>query len=339
MSGNPIRRLEPGFGGEPDYSRAIYANPPSHDFCAWLVKAELMRRYHKVPGPLRVKLLFEYAMLGRIDRGAHSISSAKFDCCAYPDTPEGNRLSQIMVANVVNPAIDMMGAFRESDAVGFIQPAAVLNYVEYDYHIAELVDAGRAGMEIPRFRPPAWAVEKVESAFGNDRPVVITLRESLHQPERDSQKAEWFRFAREIRKDYRVVFLPDSFSLTSPIPGFESWTVAALNTYLRSALYHHAFCNLMVSNGPNVWCIFGEAPYLIFKQLVPALPDWDHGQPKGWREQDHMEVGDQYSWASPLQRLAWRDDTCDNILEAFGEFVDTARRLSVSERLTELAGL
>ena len=102
--------------------------------------------------------------------------------------------------------------------------------------------------------------------------------------------------------------------------------MASLNAYIRAALYERALVNMMVQTGPFTWCQFGAAPYLAFKQLVPALPDWAHGQPCGWREQDHMEVGDQYPWASPLQRLAWADDTFENIRGAFAGFLRDAKR-------------
>jgi hypothetical protein len=55
----------------------------------------------------------------------------------------------------------------------------------------------------------------------------------------------------------------------------------------------------------------------MFKQLVPALPDWQHGHPIGWKVQAHLEVGDQYPWATPQQRLTWTDDTFENIMSAF----------------------
>ena len=51
-----IKRRLPALGPNPDYSRAFYPDPPSHDFCVWLIIAELMRRHHGCKEPLRVKL-------------------------------------------------------------------------------------------------------------------------------------------------------------------------------------------------------------------------------------------------------------------------------------------
>ncbi len=51
----PIEPLQPSLGA-PDFSRVVYANPPSHDFCVFLIISELMRRYHKAPGLLKSAL-------------------------------------------------------------------------------------------------------------------------------------------------------------------------------------------------------------------------------------------------------------------------------------------
>jgi hypothetical protein len=103
---------------------------------------------------------------------------------------------------------------------------------------------------------------------------------------------------------------------------FTTWPRASTNAYVRAALYQRAYCNLMVCNGPANWCTYSaDAPYLIFKQLIPALPKWGGGQPEGWRQQCHLEVGDQLPWASPRQRLTWTDDTFENIRAAFDAFV------------------
>ena len=317
-----IRPRQPSLGGEPDYGRALYPDPPSHDFLVWLIIAELMRRHHGAASPLRVKFGLIRGQLGVFDFGLFSLRSTQAYKCGV-----SRRYSDQMMAHVLRPAIDMIGAVEDPalDMGAPVVEEQIAGWVEYDYHIGHLVDAGREGADIPRWSPPPWAHEEVERFLGGVRPVVITLREADRQPERNSRIQEWLRFAAEIERDHPVLILRDTAKAAEPL-NFRTWPLASLNAYIRAALYERALVNMMVQTGPFTWCQFGAAPYLAFKQLVPALPDWAHGQPCGWREQDHMEVGDQYPWASPLQRLAWADDTFENIRGAFAGFLRDAKR-------------
>lgn len=319
-----IERCEPHLGPRPDYSRAFYPNPPSHDFCVWLIIAELMRRQHKPWRRLRVKLGLTDGQLGLREYGRTGVRAGVPNPCsmsrAYFDQ---------MMLGVMQPAVAMIGAELEPPVYAPFDLDALSRYVEYDYHIGHLVDAGRAGARIPRWRSPAWARAWVDRFLRGRRPVVITLREADAQPERNSRIDDWLRFADRIGRAHGVIIVRDTERGAELLPWrplcAEVCPEASWNAYIRLALYERALVNMMVCNGPNVWAIFSDAPYLIFKQLVPALPDWDHGQPKGWRDQDHMEVGDQYPWALPRQRLAWADDDYGSLCAAFDDFLEGYR--------------
>jgi hypothetical protein len=312
----PIKRRSPALGDTPDYSRALYPDPPSHDFCVWLIIAELMRRYHKAPGPLKVKLAMINGQLGCIDFGPFSLRTGQGYPCGV-----SREYSDTMLANVMRPAMEMIGAVEEPTVHAPFIYGDLARYVEYDYHIGHLVDAGRLGFEIPKWQVPQWAHDEVRKHLGDQRPVVVTLREAPAQPERNSRIKEWLRFAATIDGDYPVLFLRDTAKAEEPLPlPFPTWARASTNVYVRAALAQHAFVNMMVGNGPNVWCLFSAAPYLTFKQLVPELPDWAHGQPQGWKEQDHMDVGESLPWALPTQRFTWKDDTFENIQSEFEDF-------------------
>lgn len=313
-----IKRRLPSLCENPDYSRVLYPDPPSHDFVTWLVIAEMMRRYHEAPGPLTVRLLLQNGMLGSVDYGPFSLIDGRAYQCGVD-----RAYSDQMIENVLLPAIEMIGAARETPDLNMEQCCAtdVAPYVEYDYHIGHLIDAARQGHEVPRFSTVAWAEREVDEFLRGKRPVVITLRETTLQPERNSQIAEWIKFAESIEGEYPVLFVRDTAKADEHLPPFPTWARASRNSYVRAALYRRAFCNLTVCTGPVNWCNFTDAPVLIFKQLVPALPQWQGGQPEGWREQCHLEVGEQLPWASPLQRLTWTDDTFENIRAAFDEFV------------------
>lgn len=310
-----IKRREPPIGYVPDYSLALYPDPPSHDFCVWLIIAELMRRHRNASAPLKVKFGLIDGQLGTVDFGPFSLASSTHYPCGV-----SREYSDQMLANVLRPAIDMIGACEEPAEHAPFSWGELAHYVEYDYHIGHLVDAGRQGYAIPKWSPPQWAHDEVRAFLGESKPAIITLREVERQPERNSRIDEWLRFATSIHSDHPVLILRDTCKADEALP-FPTWPRASLNAYVRAALYQRALVNLMVCNGPNTWCIFSDAPYLIFKELIPELPKWQHGQPQGWKEQDHMDVGDQYPWASPLQRLTWTDDTFENIQSAFDGFL------------------
>ncbi len=320
----PIRRKEPLLGPNPNYSRALYTDPPSHDFCSWLMIAEMMRRHHQSPEPLHVRFGLIDGQLGTVDFSHFGLASGRCYPCGvsreYHDT---------MMANVLLPAMAMIGAVEETPALDLGGGPKVIDmpdhYVEYDYHVSGLVDASRSGLIVPRWTVPQWAHDEVSAFLGSRRPVVITLREVQLQPQRNSQIEEWLRFADSIIGDYEVLFIRDTCKSdqTRALAPFPTWPRASTNVYVRAALAQRAFVNMMVGTGPFMWCSFSNAPYLVFKQLVPALPNWDHGQAKGWREQAHMEIGDQFPWALPMQRLTWADDTFENISREFHEFVNS----------------
>ncbi len=314
-----IKRREPHLGPNPDWAKAFYCDPPSHDFCVWLIVAELMRRYHGAPAPLKVRFGLYENQLGILDFGAHGVREAQaYECKLSRDYYE------TMLANILRPAMDMIGAVEQPPLHAPFTLSELEDSCEYDYHIGDLVDAGRQGHPIPQWQPPQWAHDEVEAYLAGVRPVIITLREAPVQTERNSQIAEWVKFAQSIMGHHPVLFLRDTAKAHEPLYPCWTWPRASENAYIRAALYQHALVNLMVCNGPNTWCIFSGAPYLIFKQLIPALPDWEHGWPIGWKHQDHMDVGDQYPWATPLQTMVWLDDTCENIALAFERFLRTA---------------
>lgn len=316
----PIKRKLPPLGEPPDYSCAFYADPPSHDFCVWLIIAELMRRYHNAPAPLKVKLGLINDQLGMLDFAKYSVNSGESTVCE-----PNKQYSDTMIDNVLRPAMEMIGAIEEPpeyaefnhDKLPF-DNRGLSKWVEYDFHIGHLVDAGKEGYEIPKWKPPQWAHDEVAQFLNGEKPVIITLRETTKQPERNSRFDEWMKFAASIKNNHPVLILHDTYKADEPCD-YKTWPRASTNAFVRAALYQQALVNMMVCNGPNTWVIFSGAPYLIFKELIPELPGWAHGNATGWEAFDHMKVGDQYAWANSKQRLTWTDDTFENISNAFGK--------------------
>lgn len=309
-----IKRRLPGLGPNPDYSRAFYPDPPSHDFCVWLIIAELMRRYHGCQEPLHVKFGLIDGMLGKLDFGPLSPWSGRAYQCGV-----SREYYETMLSGIMRPAMEMIGAIEEEPfhIDKPFNPDQLAGWVEYDYHIGHLVDAAKQGHDVPKWQVPEWAFQEVDAYLSGFKPVVLTLRETTAQPERNSRIGEWLKFADHIQGDHPVLFVRDTAHAHEHLPPFLTYRRASENAYVRAALYQRALVNMMVGNGPSVWCIFSDAPFVFFKQLVPELPTWAHGQPEGWREQDHMEVGEQLPWAGKHQRFAWADDTFENILREF----------------------
>ena len=329
-----IPRCEPHLGHDPDWSKVIYPNPPSHDFCVFLIIAELMRREHGAKGPLQVSLMLYDGMLGKYDFGRIGILAGR---AGVPNLPLS--YSNQMIAHVVRPAIGMIGAVAGPDLHVPVDTDIIRRHCEYSYFASSLVDAARAGYEIPRWREPAeWAEREVDAFLQGETPVVITLREASLQPERNSRGRDWLAFAESIKKDHPVVFVRDTAVVNFPLGEWRTWPLASTDARIRHALYQRAFCNLMVGNGSMAWCMFSRAPYLFFKQLIPELSEseWDQGHPSGWKKWEHLDVGDSWPWAHSGQRITWKDDTTDNICAEFEAYARGHQRIHRYEHAADL---
>jgi hypothetical protein len=320
----PIPPKSPPISDQLDFSRVIYPDPPSHDFLTFLVVAEAMRRWSGSEQPLRVTLALYEGMLGKFDFSAWSLRAGKNYACG-----RDRAYSVKMIQNVLRPAMAMMGA-AETFPVELTLLTSLdflAGTVEYDHHVSGLVDAVRAGTigsDLPRWQPPKWAVDEVEERLSGSRPIVITLREEHWQPERNSRVHDWWRFVQDIGRLYDVIIVRDT-AMSASTDGALAHR-AATNAFVRCALYQRALATLATCTGPIGWFQYSSpAPYLIFKQLVPSIPGWEHGQAEGWRRQASMEVGQDYPWAGEHQHLTWVDDTYSNIREWF-ERIEPALR-------------
>src|SRR5215472_4799909 len=124
-----IPRAQPALGDDPDWSSLLYANPPSHDFLTVLIIAELLRREHASPPPLKVTFLLEKGQLGLRDYGTRGILSGG---------GSGPHISRHhcdeMLAHVMRPAIDMIGGVNEPDLHEPIKRERLKHYCEYPYN-------------------------------------------------------------------------------------------------------------------------------------------------------------------------------------------------------------
>lgn len=187
------------------------------------------------------------------------------------------------------------------------RPSAVsgsIGHGIYAMHFRQFVAAMAEGIRplVPRTQIPIDAQR-----------ITITLRESEHWSERNSNVAEWIEAAgRMARRGFNVVFVRDTRFAGEEIPGHSIDPAAALDLDYRGAMYRASGCNLFVSNGPAWFSMACDAPTIIVKPANEAL-----GRCYGseWFRSCGVPVGGQMAGAPGYQRLVWADDTAD-VIEA-----------------------
>jgi hypothetical protein len=272
------------------YNLAKY--PVSFDFLPWIVTQTLNMRRAGLPGPLKVGFA-----LGEDGR-----------------TGLSDDYSRMMFPGVVRPLVGLFGAVEDAAACGGNSP-------EF-FGLRDVVAAARAGEQLPSVVPGAEARRIVDDALsGAPAPVVITLREATHWRFRNSNLSSWTRLARELERDgENVIFVRDTAMATKDLPGFATYPLAAVNLPVRAALYERAKINLFVSNGPATIAMFNDRPWLHF--IPPEPPDSEcvPNTRRGFREVHGIEVGEQFPWQRPGQRIVWTADDYEHLRAAWEEF-------------------
>src|SRR5262245_15700929 len=278
------------------YRFNVVDGPMSFDVTAWLIIAEMARRREGAPAPLKVG--FNFGADRDINRALRSRRRLQF------------------FDNVVRPLVKMIGGVEDAQASEDGRQLEI-----YTNH--PITWAARAGEAVPLFQPSAEAVEAVKTELVKDRPpVVITLREAEYESHRNSNFAEWLRFAEYLKANgERVVFVRDTARANEPIKGFEVCPGAALDLDIRLALYEACKCSLTVANGP--WCLnlFGSGPWLSFVALN-AFDTYAANTPSWYQTYHGIREGEQYPWSKENQRIIWKLDTFANLCAAWEEFTD-----------------
>src|SRR6185369_14877560 len=122
------------------------------------------------------------------------------------------------------------------------------------------------------------------------------------------------KFAQYLEeKGERVIFVRDTDHAAEKLPGYQIYPAAAKNVQTRLALYERAKANLFVSNGPMVLSLFGSRPWLLFVEtdpmsvFFPETPQW-------WYQWQGIH-NEQFPWSKPDQRIVWKRDNFENIVE------------------------
>lgn len=141
------------------------------------------------------------------------------------------------------------------------------------------------------------------------KPIVITLRQYMVDPERNSNPTSWTAFAKNIDAEkYFPVFVPDTDHAheysNSAYSEFAVFEPAAWSVGLRMALYESAYLNMFVNTGPNSLAVLNSrCNYLFFKVLIPgvALTSEDFLRWLGF------VPGQSPNFATPYQKWVWTD--------------------------------
>lgn len=264
----------------------------SFDFLVWLVDCEMVRIQENAPPPLKVHFW----------RGRDGKSGLGM--------PE----QQQMFEKVIKPSLDLVGAIEHPDAIhGRDYPRR---------HMRHISDGARQGQQVPIFKAPYRAREAMKQWLGaGPAPITITLREAKHWPHRNSNLDAWRTFAYDLeRQGERVVFVRDTANADEPIDGFEICPPASTNLHMRMALYEQSKANLFIANGPVTLAQFSDRPWFCFTPIEPDDSLYYANTPAFWRMYIGVDVGEQFPWSAPDQRIIWKPDTYENISAAWAEF-------------------
>jgi len=258
-----------------------------YDFLPWLINAEMRRVRMAIEEPLKIAF-FRHA-------NATTLPAYHYE----------------MLQNVARPMVSMVGAEANKVFGG-----------EYTFSVfyKDVVDAVLRGEKIPKFTPMLAATLAIEDDLrGLKQPVTITLREATHSPWRNSDLTTWMAFAKYLEdRGEEVIFIRDTRFANDEFDDFSTHPAAAVDLHVRTALYQQAKCNLFVSNGPMTINYHLDTPFMAFIEVDEGHHQrYRPGWPEFWPECMGIEVGQQFPWFNEAQRIVWKKDSLENLIEAW----------------------
>ena len=178
---------------------------------------------------------------------------------------------------------------------------------QYWVGFPRIVDALKAGSR-PLCGPPVERDPKL---------VTLTLREAEHYPLRNSKVGGWGAAANSLReRGLEVLIIPDAARAGHDVS--DGAVLAARDLQYRAVLYSRAALNVGISNGPMWMSIFMDAPTLMLRPTTNA----DGGcYDDAFYARFGVRRGEQLPRSPLHQRLAWEEDTKDNIVRAVEEML------------------
>lgn len=269
--------------------RACYdlsGSPPTYDFVTFLVSAEIERQNR---GEDRLDIVFAPG-----PREGHRETTA---------WPEATADREAMMERVVLPMAGLLGSVRTVERLPDRDGLdGVFGFRRKVYGLpAQLA---------------AWADPRSRClrADGEEEPglIVMTLREAVHWPERNSDVGEWVAAGLDLRRrGYRVVVVRDTERAGENIDGLECDHAAALHVTDRARLYQRAGLCLFVNNGPMVLASFMNRPLINWRPICEAhrASSSKYLRSCGWMP------GTPPPGAPAHQRWVWSPDVAGSIVE------------------------
>lgn len=166
--------------------------------------------------------------------------------------------------------------------------------------------------------------------------IVVTLRYSPDFPLRNSRVEEWARFAASCDwSEYCVAFVMDTETQMDGYPpvlkDYLFCDAASWNVHIRAALYEAAYLNLTINSGPSTLCFFNpKCRFIQFKVTVKGEPRASEEllESFGFKQNKNL------TWATPLQKLVWEDDTFEVIQREFRHMVSKIQGVPVTGKQT-----
>ncbi len=200
------------------------------------------------------------------------------------------------------------------------------------YGMRHLFTGPAASRSALSLRPPASQLDLAETWIGHHargrKAITITLRETPHQQERNSNIDAWRALVERYRgQDIVFVVLRDYFSLytDSPVAGDNviECPEAVHGMSFRAALYEKAYLNLFAGNGPAMLCLLNpRTRYLVFKISTDAASI----RPEEIFFQHGLRPGDNMPEATPYQKLVWEDDDFSVLRRELDDMLDKIER-------------
>jgi len=288
--------------------------PISYDFAAWLMHADMRRREL---GLARLHVCF---VPGKTE--GLSIVMPAYEAAVSADSRRW-RLHNICVAfTQLLPSCagyTLCGSRAEAAALLPLRPGRCLPE-DYDPIFprgpdkAAFMQAVGRGNDPKALRVPAQGrtyVRQWIATHAQDRKVIaITVRDYKFHPGRNSNKAAWSAFARQLDPgEFCVVIIPDTdraMDADDPeFAGFLHFREACWNIALRAAIYEAAWLNLGASGGPaEIWNFIPAVRYIVFKMLVQSVPTATREK----AEAEGFVVGQTPSFAGRFQKWVWDPD-------------------------------
>lgn len=175
-----------------------------------------------------------------------------------------------------------------------LEPACALAGCTFECGSGEGLDPGYHVQAVLKAFAELGRIKKLISVLParNER-YTVTLRNSQRKPQRNSNREEWLRFAKEI----------GAFVI-------EDYSDKPIHLHERMAYYAGAKMNYFVANGPTLLCMYSDLPYTAF---ISSKVNEQYHREQGWYKQD-------LPFALPTQHAIWSDDTYDNIRKAHESF-------------------